>query len=59
MKCPTQTVSNQCCQSSAVDSGGPAARDSVTIGAVTGQQNQTLDIAGGDLRAFRFRVTVN
>lgn len=44
---------------SAVDSGGPAAADSITIGAVSGQQNQTLDIAGATLRAFRFQVTVN
>lgn len=44
---------------SAVDTGPPADFDSITIGAVVGQQNQPLNIAGGDLRAFRFRVTVN
>jgi hypothetical protein len=44
---------------SITDSGGPAGPDRVTLGTVTGQANQTLDIAGGSLRAIRFRVTVN
>jgi uncharacterized repeat protein (TIGR01451 family) len=44
---------------SATDTGGPASSDRVTIGAVPVQANQTVDIAGSTLRAFRFRVTVN
>jgi hypothetical protein len=41
------------------DTGGPAGLDRLTIGAVPGQANLTLDIPGGSLRAIRFRKTVN
>jgi hypothetical protein len=41
------------------DTAAPAGLDRLTVGAVTGQVNQTLDIPGGSLRAVRFRVTVN
>ena len=41
------------------DTGGPAGLDRLTVGAVPGQVNLTLDIPGGSLRAIRFRVTVN
>ena len=44
---------------SITDSGGPAGLDRVTIGAVSGQANQILNIPGSALRAIRFRVTVN
>jgi uncharacterized repeat protein (TIGR01451 family) len=44
---------------SIVDTGGPANLDRLTIGAVAGQTNQTLNVAGNTLRAVRFRVTVN
>jgi uncharacterized repeat protein (TIGR01451 family) len=44
---------------SITDTGGPAGLDRVTIGAVAGQANQTLNVPGGSLRAIRFRVTVN
>ena len=44
---------------SITDSGGPSGNDKITIGAVSGQPNQTLDIPGNVLRAIRFRVTVN
>ncbi|MCP3978913.1 MAG: hypothetical protein GY716_06220 [bacterium] len=44
---------------SAVDTGGPAAEDSITIGAVPGQANTTVNLSGPNLRAYRFRVTVN
>ncbi len=44
---------------SALDTGGPPGRDRITVGAVSGQPNQPLDIPGGRIRAVRFRVTVN
>jgi uncharacterized repeat protein (TIGR01451 family) len=44
---------------SAIDTAPPVGADRVTIGAVPAQTNQTVDIAGPSLRAFRFRVTVN
>lgn len=44
---------------SAQDTAPPVGVDRITIGAVTGQANQRLDIPGNNLRAFRFRVTVN
>lgn len=44
---------------SITDTGGPANPDRVTIGAVSGQVNQALDIPGNSLRAIRFKVTVN
>jgi hypothetical protein len=44
---------------SITDTGGPAGLDRVTIGAVAGQANRTLNVPGGSLRAIRFRVTVN
>ena len=44
---------------SALDTGGPASADRVTIGAVAVQPNQTVDVPGTTLKAFRFRVTVN
>ena len=44
---------------SITDSGGPSGQDKLTIGAVSSQSNQTLNIPGNFLRAIRFRVTVN
>ncbi len=44
---------------SITDSGGPAGLDRLTIGAVSGQVNQNLDIPSNQLRVIRFRVTVN
>lgn len=44
---------------SITDSGGPAGKDKISIGAVTGQVNQQLYIPASTLRAVRFRVTVN
>ena len=44
---------------SITDTGGPAGLDRLTIGTVTAQANQPLDIPGISLRAIRFRVTVN
>lgn len=44
---------------SALDSGGLAGRDRITLGAVPGQANQLLAIPSGQIRALRFRVTVN
>ena len=44
---------------SITDSGGPAGLDQITVGAETGQVNQTLNIPGNVLQAIRFRVTVN
>lgn len=43
---------------SITDSGGPAGPDRLTVGAVAGQANQTLNISGNTLRAIRFSVTV-
>ncbi len=43
---------------SITDSGGPAGLDKMTVGAETGQVNQTLNIPGNVLQAIRFRVTV-
>lgn len=44
---------------SITDSGGPAGPDRLTVGAVAVQANQTLNISGNTLRAFRFRAGVN
>jgi len=44
---------------SATDTGGPSGLDQITIGTVSAQVNQVLDISANQLRAFRFRVTVN
>ncbi len=44
---------------SITDSAAPAGPDRVTIGAVSGQANSTLNIPASSLRAIRFRVTVN
>jgi len=44
---------------SITDTGGPAGRDRLTVGAVAAQANQQLSISGNTLRAIRFRVTVN
>jgi hypothetical protein len=44
---------------SVVDTGGPVDPDRVTVGAVPGQLNQTVDVPAGSLRAVRFRVRVN
>ena len=44
---------------SVVDTGGVADRDRLTIGAVTGQTNQAVDVPGNSLLAVRFRVRVN
>lgn len=46
-------------RASITDSGGPAGLDQITVGAETGQVNQTLNIPGNALQAIRFRVTVN
>lgn len=44
---------------SVLDTGGPAGRDRLTIGAVVGQANAALTLPGASLRAVRFRVRVN
>ena len=44
---------------SITDSGGPSGRDRLTIGAVAGQANRTLNIPAASLQAIRFRVRVN
>lgn len=44
---------------SIIDSGGPAGRDHLTVGAVTGQINRNLAIPGATTLAVRFRVRVN
>jgi uncharacterized repeat protein (TIGR01451 family) len=46
-------------EASAGDSGGPAGRDRITIGAVPSQSNAQVDLSGQTLIAVRFRVTVN
>lgn len=43
---------------SVTDTGGAADRDRVSVGAVSGQANQVLNINSGTLRAYRFRVKV-
>ena len=43
---------------SITDSAAPAGLDQITIGAVSGQANQVLNIPGGSLRAIRFKVQV-
>jgi len=42
-----------------IDSGGPAGRDRLTVGAVAGQANRVLNIPAAALQAIRFRVRVN
>ena len=44
---------------SVADTGGPPGPDRITVGAVSGQANQTLNLPAGSLRAIRFRVRVN
>ncbi len=44
---------------SVADSGGPPGPDRITVGGVSGQANQTLNLPAGSLRAIRFRVRVN
>ena len=44
---------------SVADSGGPPGLDRITVGGVSGQANQTLNLGAGSLRAIRFRVRVN
>ena len=46
-------------EASVTDSGGPPDKDRLSVGALPGQTNQVLTIAGKSLRAIRFRVTVN
>jgi len=46
-------------EASAGDSGGPAGRDRITVGAVPSQSNAQVDLSGQTLMAVRFRVTVN
>jgi len=41
------------------DSGGPAGRDRLTVGAFAGQANQSLTLPGTTTVAIRFRVRVN
>lgn len=45
-------------EGSAVDSGGPAGADRITVGAVPPQPNVTLGVPGSSLTAIRFRVRV-
>ena len=44
---------------SAVDTGGGAEKDQITAGDVSGQANQVLTVPAGQIRAIRFRVTVD
>lgn len=44
---------------SAVDTGGGAEKDRITAGDVPGQANQVLTVPAGQIRAIRFRVTVD
>ena len=44
---------------SVADTGGPPDADRVTIGPVSGQANQLVQIPAGSIRAVRFRVRVN
>lgn len=44
---------------SITDSGGPPGRDKLTVGAVAGQANRSLNIPAASLQAVRFRVRVN
>jgi hypothetical protein len=44
---------------SVVNTGGPVEPDRITLGAVAGQPNQTVNVPAGSLRAVRFRVRVN
>lgn len=44
---------------SITDSGGPPGRDKLTVGAVAGQANKTLNIPSASLQAIRFKVRVN
>jgi hypothetical protein len=44
---------------SITDSGGPPGRDRLTVGAVAGQANRTVNIPAASLQAIRFRVRVN
>ena len=44
---------------SSTDTGGPAGRDRVTVGADPAQTNLPVDVPGSSIRAIRFRVTVN
>ena len=44
---------------SVADSGGPPGPDRITVGGVSGQANQTLNLPAGSLRAIRLRVRVN
>jgi len=41
------------------DSAAPPGRDRLTIGAVAGQANRTLNVPAASLQAIRFRVRVN
>lgn len=43
---------------SVTDTGGTADKDRLTVGAVSGQVNQVMNINRGNLRAYRFRVMV-
>ncbi len=43
---------------SAMDTGGPAGPDRITVGAATGQANAPLDIAANSTFALRFKVRV-
>jgi len=44
---------------SSTDSGGPAGRDRITVGAEPAQANLPVDVPALSIRAIRFRVTVN
>ena len=43
---------------SIVDTGGGAGLDRVTLGMVSGQSNQQVDLPGNTMQAIRFKVTV-
>lgn len=44
---------------SIIDTGGPPSEDRLTVGAVSQQLNQIVDLPARSLRAIRFRVRVN
>ena len=55
----TDTVGAPDDAASITDSVPPPGPDRITVGAVAGQVNQTVNIPGNTIRAIRFRVTVN
>lgn len=55
----TDTVGGSDDIASITNSGGPAGKDKLTIGATPGQVNQVMAIPASALRAIRFKVKVN